>query len=77
MLSMPVALPRASTDAVQRAQVAAGPEAVLEAVGIAPRAIDDHALAENDGPGADRGDQQQADDDLHHQTRLHDQPDNR
>jgi len=62
---------------VQRAEVAAGPETILEAVGIAAGAIDDIALAENDGPGADRSDQQQREDDLHHQARLHDQPDNR
>ena len=50
---------------VQRGEVAALPEAVLEVLGFVVRARQQRALAEDDGPGQQRGQQQQAHDDLH------------
>ena len=47
---------------VQRGEVAARPEAVLEVLGFVVRARQQRALAENDGPGQQRGEQQQAHD---------------
>ena len=43
--------------AIELREVAAGPEAVLELVRLAPRAADHHALAEDDRPGGERGEQ--------------------
>src|SRR5205807_1084652 len=51
---------------VQLCQVIARPEAALEPVGFAARAPDVAALAEYDRPGAERGEQQYANDDLQH-----------
>src|SRR5438034_7400877 len=46
---------------IQLRQVVARPEAALEAVGVAPRPPDHAALAEDDRPGAQGGQQQQSD----------------
>src|SRR5262249_6755360 len=60
--------------AVQRRQIITGPEAAFEAVGFAACAADAAPLAEDDGPGTERGQQQQRNDDLHRYARLHDEP---
>ena len=62
---------------VQLRQVATGPELVLELLGLAPRAPDHEALAEDDHPRVQRGQQQHGDHGLHRQARLCHQGHNR
>jgi hypothetical protein len=62
---------------VQLRQVTPGPELVLELLGLAPRAPDHEALAEDDHPRVQRGQQQHGDHGLHRQTRLRHQTHNR
>src|SRR6185437_3290422 len=62
---------------VQLRQVVARPEAALETIRLAARAVDAAALAEDDRPGGERGEQQQPDHELHRHARLHDQAQNR
>jgi hypothetical protein len=53
---------------IQLGQFRAGPEALLEALGFLLRACDHAALAEDDHPRNDRGDDQQRHDQLHGQA---------
>src|SRR6185312_3689746 len=62
--------------AVELREIAAGPEVVLELVRLAHRAPEKQALPEDDGPGAERGKEQQPDHDLDGDARLDHQANN-
>src|SRR6185437_12917987 len=59
--------------AIKLREIAAGPEVVLELIRLARRAPEHESLPEDDGPGSERGEEQQPDDDLYGYARLDDQ----
>ena len=59
--------------AIQLAEVAAGPERALEPVGFGLGLRHQPPLAEDDGPGRERREQQHRDDDLHDRAGVQDQ----
>src|SRR5262249_51458384 len=62
---------------VQLREIASRPEAVLEMVGVAARPADDQPLTEDDRPGGQRGQHQDAEHDLDGDARLQDETDDR
>jgi hypothetical protein len=63
--------------AVQVGEFAAGPEGILEPVGVGARAAQQMPLGEDDGPGDHRRPQQQGNDELHDPARMQHQADHR